>query len=265
MENQDHKLFDALKKRPDKEPDKIFSNQLRQHLQKGQSVKGKRFSFATILTIPVTIAVLAFLTMISTGQTLEIKSAAQLTIIQEKNLIFTGGLCLLIALLVFIIFVYSKGYTKGRLVYMTFSLSLVTWVGNLVYAENQRLVEPIVLPTYSDSFNFDNNQLLCTSETIMSSEETLQTVITGPYTMQQENNSFWKIDENGLLFTVLKDEKFAFTFVVKTPSYNKKVYDALLTIRNDRSENYEVLRMMPSTFRGRYDLMGEAQGNEKSL
>lgn len=142
MENHDHKLFDALKKRPDKEPDKIFSNQLRQHLQKGQSVKRKRFSIATILTIPVTIAVLAFLTMISTGQTLEIKSAAQPTIIQEKNLIFTGGLCLLIALLVFIIFVYSKGYTKGRLVYMTFSLSLLTWVGNFVYAENQRLEEP---------------------------------------------------------------------------------------------------------------------------
>ncbi|WP_054768349.1 hypothetical protein [Lysinibacillus parviboronicapiens] len=163
MGDFDNELFDVLKERPDKEPDKVFSNQMRQQLQKGQIVKRKRVSVATILTIPVTMAVLAFLIMICTGQTLDIKSAAQLSITQEKSLVFTGSLCILIALLTFIIFVFSKGYTKGWFIFLMFSLSFLAWVMNTVHAENQHLEEPTV-PTNSKSFDHDQDQSLSLSD-----------------------------------------------------------------------------------------------------
>ena len=131
---EDRELFDTLKNRPDIEPEQEFSNKLRQRLQNNQELKTKRFSVATILTIPMTIAVFVLLLMITTGQSLEIKSAALPTISQEETLLFTGGICVLLSLLLFIIFVYSKGYTKGKLVYLTFTLSLAVWLGNLIYA-----------------------------------------------------------------------------------------------------------------------------------
>lgn len=150
MEERDYELFDALKKRPDKDPNIDFSKQLRQSLQKTPIKKIKRFSIATILTIPVTLAVLLFVFIIGTGQSINLKNAALLTINQEKNL--TNILCvfLMLALLLFILFVYYKGLTKGRLVYLTFSLSFLAWVGNLVYAENQNIGEPSYSELYDD-------------------------------------------------------------------------------------------------------------------
>ncbi|MFJ7732758.1 hypothetical protein ACIQXF_12775 [Lysinibacillus sp. NPDC097231] len=158
MEERDYEIFEALKKRPDKDPDIDFSNQLRRGLQKGYQKKTKRFSIATILTVPVTLAVLLFVFIIGTGQSFQLKNAAQLTINQEKNL--TNILCvlLMLALSLFIMFVYYKGLTKGRLVYMTFSLSFLAWVGNLVYAEHQNIDKPIVQPSYSESYDFTNKR-----------------------------------------------------------------------------------------------------------
>jgi len=158
MEERDYKLFDTLKKRPDKDPDIDFSKQLRQSLQKTPIKKSKRFSIATILTIPVTLAVLLFVFIIGTGQSFKLKNAALLTINQEKNL--TNILCvfLMLALLLFILFVYYKGHTKGRLVYMTFSLSFLAWVGNLVYAENQIVDKPLEQPRYSESYDDTSKQ-----------------------------------------------------------------------------------------------------------
>lgn len=158
MEERDYKLFDTLKKRPDKDPDIDFSKQLRQSLQKTPIKKTKRFSIATILTIPVTLAVLLFVFIIGTGQSFKLKNAALLTINQEKNL--TNILCvfLMLALLLFILFVYYKGHTKGRLVYMTFSLSFLAWVGNLVYADNQIADKPLEQPRYSESYDDTSKQ-----------------------------------------------------------------------------------------------------------
>jgi len=158
MEERDYKLFDTLKKRPDKDPDIDFSKQLRQSLQKTPIKKSKRFSIATILTIPVTLAVLLFVFIIGTGQSFKLKNAALLTINQEKNL--TNILCvfLMLALLLFILFVYYKGHTKGRLVYMTFSLSFLAWVGNLVYADNQIVDKPLEQPRYSESYDDTSKQ-----------------------------------------------------------------------------------------------------------
>jgi len=158
MEERDYKLFDTLKKRPDKDPDIDFSKQLRQSLQKTPIKKTKRFSIATILTIPVTLAVLLFVFIIGTGQSFKLKNAALLTINQEKNL--TNILCvfLMLALLLFILFVYYKGHTKGRLVYMTFSLSFLAWVGNLVYADNQIVDKPLEQPRYSESYDDTSKQ-----------------------------------------------------------------------------------------------------------
>ncbi len=158
MEERDYEIFEALKKRPDKDPDIDFSNQLRRGLQKGYQKKTKRFSIATILTVPVTLAVLLFVFIIGTGQSLQLKNAAQLTINQEKSLTYILCVLLMLALLLFIMFVYYKGLTKGRLVYMTFSLSFLAWVGNLVYAEHQNIDEPIVQPSYSESYDFTNKQ-----------------------------------------------------------------------------------------------------------
>ncbi|MGE7675981.1 hypothetical protein ACQKMV_20785 [Lysinibacillus sp. NPDC094403] len=154
MEEHDYELFKALKKRTDKDPDEDFSNQLRQRLQKPYIKKTKRFSIATILTVPVTLAVLLFVFMIGTGQSFELKNAAQLTANLEKDLTIIVCIFLMLALSSFILFVYYKGLTKGRLVYMTFSLSFVAWVGNLVYAEHQNIDEPIVQPSYSESYDY---------------------------------------------------------------------------------------------------------------
>ncbi len=57
----------------------------------------------------------------------------------------------MLALLLFILFVYYKGLTKGRLVYLTFSLSFLAWVGNLLYAENQNIEEPSYSEFYDDN------------------------------------------------------------------------------------------------------------------
>ncbi|MDM5250496.1 hypothetical protein [Lysinibacillus sp. G4S2] len=158
MEEHDYKLFDALKKRPDKDPDVDFSNQLRRELQKSHIKKTKRFTVATILTVPVTLAALLFVFMIGAGQSFELKNAAQLPINQEKNL--TNILCIFLmsALSLFILFVYFKGLTRGKLVYMTFSLSFLAWVGNLVYAENQNVDESIMKPSYSESYDYTIKQ-----------------------------------------------------------------------------------------------------------
>ncbi|MEB2302141.1 hypothetical protein LAV72_21275 [Lysinibacillus xylanilyticus] len=158
MEERDYNLFDALKKRPDKEPDIDYSNQLRQKLQKPHIKKTKRFSIATILTVPVTLVVLLFVFSIGTGQSFNLKNAAQLTINLEKD--FTNIVCmfLMLVLSLFILFVYYKGLTKGRLVYMTFSLSFLAWIGNLVYAEHRNTDEPIVQPSYSESYDYKSKQ-----------------------------------------------------------------------------------------------------------
>ncbi|MFB7158753.1 hypothetical protein [Lysinibacillus sp. NPDC056232] len=158
MEERDYDLFDALKKRPDKELDVDVSNEIRQKLQKTHIKKTTRFSIATILTVPVTLAVLLFVFIIGTGQPFNLKSAAQLTINLERD--FTNIVCifLMLTLSSFILFVYFKGLTKGRLVYMTFSLSFLAWVGNLVYAEHQNIDEPIVQPSYSESYEYTSKQ-----------------------------------------------------------------------------------------------------------
>ena len=51
---------------------------------------------------------------------------------------------------------------------------------------------------------------------------------------------------NVLPFIVSKDEMFALAYVAKKPTDNKKVYDVLLTLRSDRGENYEMVRMLPT-------------------
>ncbi|KOS62284.1 hypothetical protein FJQ98_23505 [Lysinibacillus agricola] len=158
MEERDYELLDALKKRPDIDPDVDFSNQLRQRLQTSHLKKTKRFSITTILTVPVTMAVLLFVFMIGTGQSFELKNAAQLTTELEEDLTIMVCIFLMLALSSFILFVYYKGLTKGRLVYMTFSLSFLAWVGNLVYAEHQNIDEPIVLPSYSESYDYTSKQ-----------------------------------------------------------------------------------------------------------
>lgn len=158
MEERDYDLVEALKKRPDKEPDVGFSNQLRQRLQKTHIKKTKRFSMATILTVPVTLAVLLFVFMIGTGQSFELKNAAQLTTNLEKDLTVIVCIFLMCALSSFILFVYFKGLMKGKLVYMTFSLSFLAWVGNLVYAEHQNIDEPIVQPSYSETYDYTSKQ-----------------------------------------------------------------------------------------------------------
>lgn len=385
MEERERHLLDALKNRPDKEPDLEFSNQVRRKLQNPHVTKGKRYSVVTILTIPVTMAVIAFLAMIVTGQPLEMKNAAQLTSDEWGYLSRIVIFILLLALLMFIVWVYIKGYTKGRLVYMTFSLTFAAWVGNLVYAESYRLEEPLVLPTYRASFNYTNNQLLFMYVTNNESEEVIQSLTIGPYAIEGEE-PMWNGEEihpklryysvrlalfnldkeilqyvkeheealveatltfqttsgasevkapiekltgvepaeesmrlgqttlrtsnpynysdsitvynalqdgtitdilypddlqhqidiklmhlpdmtestlnkieaqrfedypestivsNVLPFTISKDETFALTYISKTPAYNKKVYDVLLTLRSDRGENYALVRMLP--------------------
>lgn len=158
MEELDYDLVDALKKRPDKDPDIDFSNQLRQELEMTQIKKTKRFTIATILTVPVTLVVLLFVISIGTGQSFHLKNAAQLTINLEKDLTNIVCMFLMLTLSLFILFVYYKGLTKGRLVYMTFSLSFLAWVGNLVYAEHQNMDEPIVQPSYSESYDYMSKQ-----------------------------------------------------------------------------------------------------------
>ncbi|KOP72180.1 hypothetical protein AMS59_18255 [Lysinibacillus sp. FJAT-14745] len=158
MEERDYDLFDALKKRPDKEPDVDFSNEIRQKLQKTHLKKTTRFSIATILTVPVTLAVLLFVFMIGTGQSFELKNAAQLTTEWEKDLTIIVCIFLMLALSSFILFVYFKGLTKGRLVYMTFSLSFFAWIGNLVYAEHRNIDETIVQPSYSESYDYKSKR-----------------------------------------------------------------------------------------------------------
>ncbi|MDM5230576.1 hypothetical protein [Lysinibacillus pakistanensis] len=158
MEERDYELFDALKKRPDKDPNIDFSKQLRQSLEKTPIKKIKRFSIATILTIPVTLAVLLFVFRIGTEQSFNLKNAALLTINQEKNLSNILFIFLMSALSFFILFVYFKGLTRGKLVYMTFALSFLAWVGNLVYAENQNIDESIVKPSYSESYDYSIKQ-----------------------------------------------------------------------------------------------------------
>lgn len=386
MEERERQLFDALKNRPDKEPDIEFTNQLYRKLQKTYVTKGKRFSVVTVLTIPVTFAIIAFLAMIITGEPLEWKSAAQFTSGEEKRLSSIVIFGLLLVLLMFIVWIYTKGYTKGRLVYMTFLLTFAAWMGNLMYAEGYRLEEPLVLPTYRASFNYTNNQLLFMYVTNKESEEVIQSLTVGPYTIEGEE-PMWsgeeihpelryyavrlalfnlerevlqyvkeheealeeatltfqtasgafevmapieklsgmesseermlleqkaslrthnpsKLDEvliykawhnatitdilypdhleqqidiklmrlpdmtqstlntleaqrfddypeaalvpNVLPFTVSKEEKFALAYVAKTPASNIKVYDVLLTLRSDRGENYEQVRMLPT-------------------
>lgn len=151
MEERDYKLFDTLKKRPDKDPDIDFSKQLRQSLQKTPIKKTKRFSIATIVTIPVTLAVLLFVFRMGTGQSFKLKNAALLTINQEKTLTTILCVFLMLVLLLLILFVYYKGLTKGRLVYLTFSLSFLAWVGNLAYAEYQNIKEPSYSELYDDN------------------------------------------------------------------------------------------------------------------
>ncbi|MFC9542004.1 hypothetical protein ACFTQ7_19320 [Lysinibacillus sp. NPDC056959] len=160
MEERDYDLVDALKKRPDKDPDLDFSNQLRQKLEKTHIKKTKRFSIATILTVPVTLAALLFVFSISTGQSFHLKNAAQLTINLEKDLTNIVCMFLMLTLSLFILFVYYKGLTKGRLVYMTFSLSFLAWVGNLIYAEHQNMDEPIVQPSssYNETYDYTSKQ-----------------------------------------------------------------------------------------------------------
>ncbi|WP_337982893.1 hypothetical protein [Lysinibacillus sp. C5.1] len=131
---EDRELFDTLKNRPDIEPEQAFSSSLRRELENNPKLKTKKVTVAPLLTIPMTIAIFVFLWMITTGQTLEIRSAASPIISQEKTMVFTGGVFVLLSLVLFIIFVFSKGYTKGKLVFITFALSLCVWVGNLVYA-----------------------------------------------------------------------------------------------------------------------------------
>ena len=159
MNERDYELFDALKKRPDKDPDVDFSNQLRRELQKSHIKKTKRFTVATILTVPVSLAVLLFVFMIGAGQSFELKNAAQLTINQEKYFTHLVVIFLLLALSLFILFVYYKGLTRGKLVYMTFALSFLAWIGNLVYAEKQNIVEPIVQPSYSESYDIKQDHI----------------------------------------------------------------------------------------------------------
>lgn len=183
MEERDYELFDTLKKRPDKDPDIEFSKQLRQSLQK-KPIKKTKFSIATVLTIPVTLAVLLFVFIIGTGQSIKLKNAALLTINQENNL--TNILCvvLMLALLLFILFVYYKGLTKGRLVYLTFSLSFIAWVGNLLYAENQNIEEP----SYSEFY--DDNEMI------------------GSFTnMQERLDEILKEQDNYLMKTIEGDAK----------------------------------------------------------
>ncbi|MFJ7738551.1 hypothetical protein ACIQ2D_19730 [Lysinibacillus sp. NPDC097287] len=182
MEDQERQLFDALKNRSGKEPNLEFSKQVRRKLQTTHAPKRKRFSVVTVLTIPVTFAIVAFLVMIVTGQSLEfleLKSAAQHTIPKEKNLPSIVVFCLLLALLLYIVFVYSKGYLKGQLVYMTFSLSFVAWVGNVVYAESIRIEEPSSMPTNSESYE---NEI-------------------SPYLIQKEHDQPWdvKLEENSVM------------------------------------------------------------------
>lgn len=150
--------LDALKKRPDKDPNIDFSNQLRQKLEKKNIRKTKRFSIATILTSLVTIAVLLFVFSISTGQSFHLKNAAQLTINLEKDLTNIACMFLMLTLSLFILFIYYKGLTKGRLVYMTFSLSFLAWVGNLIYAEHQNMDKPIGQPGYIESYDYTSKQ-----------------------------------------------------------------------------------------------------------
>jgi hypothetical protein len=159
MDERDYELFDALKKRPDKDPDADFSNQLRRELQKSHIKKIKRFTVATILTVPVSLAVLLFVFMVGAGQSFELKNAAQLTINQEKNFTHLVVIFLLLALSLFILFVYYKGLTRGKLVYMTFALSFLAWIGNLVYAEKQNIDEPIVQPSYSESYDIKQDNI----------------------------------------------------------------------------------------------------------
>lgn len=387
MEERERSLFDALKNRPDKEPDIEFSHQVRQKLQTTHGTKGKRYAVVTLLTIPVTIAIITFLALIVTGQPLPLTRAAQLTSIEGENLSSIIIFGLLLGLLLFIVVVYVKGYTKGKLVYMTFSLSFAVWVGNLVYAESYRLEEPLVLPTYSESFAYTNSQLLFMYVTNKESKDVIQTLTLGPYTIAGEElvwngeelhpelryytvkslvfslnqevvqyvkeheeiledaklivhttsdsfemkapiekfTSIEPIEErmqleqtatlrkthpynsldsiqvykawhdvtitdvfypddleqqidikllhlpdmtdatlnaletqrfeeypevslvpNVLPFKVSKGEKFALTYVAKTPAYNKKVYDVLLTLRSYQGENYEMVRMLPT-------------------
>lgn len=387
MEERERQLFDALKNRPDKEPDIEFSNQLYRKLQRTHGTKGKRFSVVTVLTIPVTFAIIAFLALVVTGRPLELKSAAQLTNSGMEVFPSIVIIVLLSVLMMFIVWVYTKGYTTGRFVYMTFSLTFATWVGNVVYEESYRIEEPLVLPTYSTSFISTNRPLLFMYITNKESEEVSQSLAIGPYKIEGEEpmwngeeihpelryyavrlvlfnleneivqyvkenknaieeailtfqttsgafelmapiegltgiepteermrlerkttlrttNSYNNLDSitvykalhdatitdiiypddleqqidiklmrlpdmnestlstleaqrfedypeaafvpKVLPFTVSKEEVFALTYVSKTPAYNKKVYDVLLTLKSNRGGNYEVVRMLPT-------------------
>ena len=195
MEDRQRQLFDALKNRPDDEPDVEFSHQVRRKLQTTHVPKGKRYAVVTILTIPVTIAIITFLALIVIGQPLELKSAAQLTSSEGGNLSSIVIFGLLLGLLLFIVFVYAKGYTKGRLVYMTFSFTFAVWVGNLVYAESYRLEEPLVLPTYSESFDYTYSQLQFMYVTNKESEEIIKSITIGPYTIEQLEEPNWNTEQ----------------------------------------------------------------------
>ena len=157
---EDRELFDTLKNRPDIEPEQAFSSSLRRKLGNNPKLKTKKITVATLLTVPMTIAILVFLWMITTGQSLDIRSAALPIISQEKTMFLTGGLFVLLFLVLFIVFVFSKGYTKGKLVFMTFALSLGVWVGNLVYANWQRVAEPIVMPSQHDTYFSSTSKFL---------------------------------------------------------------------------------------------------------
>lgn len=141
-------------KRPDLEPNKQFSKQLRQALISNQRQKRKRFSLPAMLTLAVTFATLAFLVLVITGQSLERKQVAKV-LYGEGNLF--GNVMLIVAmlgLLLFIVLVYYKGLTKGKLVYMTFSLSLIAWLGNIIYAEQykeEQIEQPATIKDQQES------------------------------------------------------------------------------------------------------------------
>ncbi|KOY81710.1 hypothetical protein I6G82_22005 [Lysinibacillus macroides] len=160
MEKRQSELFQTLKSRPDKEPDRKFSYQLREKLLKKQPQTAKRFTMTTTVTMLVTCVVIIFLVIVSTDQSLKLKQAAQ--VIDNQGHIFSNVLCivLMLGVILFIAFVYHKGYTKGKLVYMTFSLSFIVWVGNLIYAEHQPLDDPAMQPSHSDFFDEAHSQLL---------------------------------------------------------------------------------------------------------
>ncbi|WP_155593726.1 hypothetical protein [Lysinibacillus cavernae] len=153
MEQHYNDLLKKLKSRSDIDPNREFSSELRQKLIKRQHNTTNSSSLATILTIPVTLSVFVFLVMVTTGQSIGLKHAAQLISDKEKYLETTMCIVLMFCLSLFISFIYFKGFTKGRLVYLTFSLSFIAWVGNLIYAEHDHKEDSIEQSGYNETFD----------------------------------------------------------------------------------------------------------------